>query len=445
MLILFSILVYSMSLKSYIFLIIAGLPLSLAAQSPVLQIFSERTYNPVLWENVENITLDLEEEHWNIKTTDGQLFTPELEDAPYIVSGEALPHIIITTDETLTEIPDKVNYKKADFSLEGFDEYEDISRRIDIRGRGNSSWGFPKKPYRVKFDKKVSLCGLPAAKNYVLLANYTDPSLLQFALATRIGDILELPYTNSVVPVDVTLNGVYKGSYMLTNKPGINAGSVDIDEDNSIMWELDIAYDGDLQFRSPLFDLPVMVADPDMDEETFEMWKQDFIDMEKGCYEGRPGDYFDLDIFARYLLVYEIMGVSEIGFPKSVKFFKTKGGKYIMGPIWDFDVAMGTVWDTQEHYTLDNINELVWTNWLFGYIEVDPEAIAARKKYWAQMKEKLPELLDYVDEYAESIRSSAIRNQTIWPDYDKFDASVSSLKNWLTLRFEALDKIIPYQ
>ena len=48
---------------------------------------------------------------------------------------------------------------------------------IKIRGRGNSTWFAPKKPYRIKLDKKTDLFGMGNNKDYVLLANYYDPLL----------------------------------------------------------------------------------------------------------------------------------------------------------------------------------------------------------------------------------------------------------------------------
>ena len=43
-----------------------------------------------------------------------------------------------------------------------------------IKGRGNSTWNYPKKPYALKLDKDASLLGMPAGKRWDLLANYID-------------------------------------------------------------------------------------------------------------------------------------------------------------------------------------------------------------------------------------------------------------------------------
>ena len=59
------------------------------------------------------------------------------------------------------------------------------------------------------------------------------------SVAFKIGRLLELPFTNHVIPVDVVLNGKYKGSYLLTEQIEVQKKRVDLDDKNSVMWELD--------------------------------------------------------------------------------------------------------------------------------------------------------------------------------------------------------------
>lgn len=408
------------------------------AQSQVLQIFEGCSYNPLDFNDIDTISFDIDIDHMIIKESNGNIRSFQYREGSKYAIGECLPVISITTNEYVEEIQSKTTYLEGTFTLRSFGKFEDIKREVNIRGRGNSSWDFPKKPYRLKFDKKVSLCGLPSAKNYVLLANYMDCSLIQNALAFHIGTMLGLPYTNKAIPVDVILNDIYKGSYILTNKPGINAGSVDINEKNSIMWELDTAYDEDLKFESPIFELPVMVADPsDLDEDTFEYWKKDFNEMERAVNNGKGGEYIYLEIAAKYLAVYEVFKNDEIGYPKSFKMFKTKGGKYMFGPLWDFDVAMGKVW-FGECYTQDEIDKPVWKNRLLSSLGDDPVFKTTYNNSLKSIIDYLPDLIDFIDDYSNEIRESALRNQILYPEYEDFDESVVKLKEWLTKRCEVL-------
>ena len=57
-----------------------------------------------------------------------------------------------------------------------------------IRGRGNSTWEwYPKKPYRIKLDEKAEILGLDANKDWVLLANYRDPTHLMNTFVFEMG------------------------------------------------------------------------------------------------------------------------------------------------------------------------------------------------------------------------------------------------------------------
>ena len=66
---------------------------------------------------------------------------------------------------------------------------------LQIRGRGNSTWGMPKKPYRLKLTDKQSLLGMPSSRDWVLLANYSDKTLLRNALALDLGAKLGMAWT----------------------------------------------------------------------------------------------------------------------------------------------------------------------------------------------------------------------------------------------------------
>lgn len=151
-----------------------------------------------------------------------------------------IPQFTITTeDPSITEIPSKDYYLNATLTVDGKGICENYTGKTEVKGRGNSTWGYPKKPYRLKLDKKSEICGLGKAKNYILLANHIDPTLMLNSVAFKVGQLLNIPFTNHAIPVDVVLNGKYKGSYLLTEQIEIKENRVDLDENNSVMWELD--------------------------------------------------------------------------------------------------------------------------------------------------------------------------------------------------------------
>jgi len=267
--------------------------------------------------------------------------------------GRNVPVFRITTtaDPTLKEIESKTDYLDARLSIDGCGLADDFDGDIQIRGRGNSTWNYEKKAYRLKFPVKTKICGYRKARNYVLLANYIDLSLMRNEVACLATQLVGMPYPTHATPVDVYFNDIYKGSYMLTEKVGINNGSVNLpaaDEANSCMFELDVNYDSELQAKSPYFSLPVMHKDPDEPTDPaeakawFSGWFNDFCEMEAAVQRGQDiGDYIDYTTLAKYLLVFNLCCNQEINHPKSVYLYKTRGGKYQFGPCWDFDWAFG--------------------------------------------------------------------------------------------------------
>lgn len=260
-------------------------------------------------------------------------------------------HITTVDNPELTDVESKTQYLNARLKVNGFGLAADFEGDALVRGRGNSTWNHPKKAYRLKLPVKTSLCGYRKAKNYVLLANYIDLSMMRNEVACLATQLVGMPYPTHAKPVDVYFNSAYKGSYMLIEKVGINNGSVNIpqvDEPNSIMFEMDVNYDETLRFKSPAFHLPVMHKDPDAPADPaeaktwFNEWADDFIRMETAVKEGKDiGQHVDYTTLAKYLLVFNLCCNQEINHPKSIYLYKTKGGKYQFGPCWDFDWAFG--------------------------------------------------------------------------------------------------------
>ena len=268
-----------------------------------------------------------------------------------IGANVATMRINITDDPTLKEIESKEEYLSGTLTVDGAGIYDDFSSEIQIRGRGNSTWGYPKKPYRIKLPSKQSICGFRKAKNYVLLANYIDPSMMRSAVASMAAQYVGMPYPTHSVPVDVYFNNRYKGSYTLTEKVGINNGSINLskeDEENAILFELDTNYDETLRACSDYFRLPIVVKDPDapadetMAKEWFDNWLADFHEMEAAVYSGENiGEYIDYNDLARFLLVFNLAANQELNHPKSIYLYKVAGDKWHFGPCWDFDWAYG--------------------------------------------------------------------------------------------------------
>ena len=87
-----------------------------------------------------------------------------------------------------------------------------------LKGRGNNTFRYLKKPYQFKLSEKASLSGMGKAKTWVLLANWTDISLLRNRIVLDMSREIGLKNAVECVPADVWINGLYQGLYLMTEK-----------------------------------------------------------------------------------------------------------------------------------------------------------------------------------------------------------------------------------
>lgn len=266
--------------------------------------------------------------------------------------GTNVPTVYITIPDNpgLTELYDKELYLDAMISIDGNGVVDDLEpTAVSIKGRGNSTWNYAKKPYRLKFDKKIAICGLAKAKSYALIANYIDCTLMRNAVALKMGQLLNMPFTNHCQPIRVYFNGIFKGAYFITEKIGITGASVDIDEESGILFEMDTNFDEAYKFTSMYYSLPMMVKDPDLSEiaelkgvtpeSLLSTWGDDFEAFESKVFYGEDlSGSLDMESLVNYMLVYNVCGNREPAWPKSVYLYKASlDDVYHFGPIWDFD------------------------------------------------------------------------------------------------------------
>ena len=164
-----------------------------------------------------------------------------------IAASTSLPHLYIETENNAVITPDgnKKTYVNASLVLVHGGETE-VDTTMRIRGRGNSTWLYGnlygKKPFRMELDTAQELLGLPAARNWILLANIIDSSLMANAIAFEMAHMLELPFTHTMIPVEVTVNGEYQGNYMLTEHKEVMENRIAIGADG-VLFEMDSHFD----------------------------------------------------------------------------------------------------------------------------------------------------------------------------------------------------------
>lgn len=132
---------------------------------------------------------------------------------PFFVN-DSIIHIVLPSNSNIFKVKIKTNKNKAYLIVDSYD-----LGTAGIRGRGHSSWGQPKKPYNVKFDKKQSPLGMSKSKHWILLANaYYDRTQLHNATAFEMARLVGFDWGLEGRFVELILNGTHKGLYYLCEK-----------------------------------------------------------------------------------------------------------------------------------------------------------------------------------------------------------------------------------
>ena len=369
-----------------------------------------------------------------------------------------IPVITINT-ENRANITSKDKYINATINI-----VEDITTRasgdvfessVKIKGRGNTTWYQPKKPYKLKFDKKVSLFGEAKDKEWVLLANYWDPSLVRNDVAMFMGKKSLLAYTSSSHYAEIILNGVYIGTYEVMEQQKIGENRVNV-TDNGFLLEVDAKADpSDVTFRIGSIPQPINIKDPDVaaNSESYNyivnfmqtvenaLYSANWLDKENGWQK-----YMDMDSFVDWYLINEISRNNDAVFFTSCYMHHAPGGKLFMGPLWDYDLAFGNYAGQNSipygFYIKDNIG---WYVRLFS----DPEFVKRVKERYEYFYSIKDEILNRLNESAKYLELSAVENHNKWGvlytvpqfGYSAFGAyynEVSYLRQWLIDRMEWL-------
>ena len=282
----------------------------------------------------------------------------------------AVPRIDINTVGGVN-ITSKEVYVDAEIIIDGGGVFPSMTDSVKIRGRGNSSWtGNPnaKNPYRLKFADKVMPFGLKQGKNWVLLANLLKGSMMTNAIGMKAASLFGTEAVNHIIPVELYINGTYKGSYNFTEKVGLASNSVDLeDESAAALLELDSYYDepAGQKYRSAPYALPVNIKKPDFDEGTTMCTLDDIRQRFNGFVTALWNDadlagHADMDHFARFFLFNDFICNNELNHPKSTFCYYEnvldEDSKLKFGPAWDLDWAFGYDGSYSYSYFKNHVN-----------------------------------------------------------------------------------------
>jgi len=247
------------------------------------------------------------------------------------------------------EIPyDKVHQIVSQLTIISDNGTKLLSEPGTTRERGNASRSFPKKPYRIKFDKKQHVLDAPAkAKKWTLINNYGDKTLMRNLLAFELSRRFGMPYTPYGTAVDVLLNGEYKGCYQLCDQIQVHKDRINIEEMTSAdnegsaltggyFVEIDAYAERETSWFRSNNRNPVTIKSPEEDSITTQ--QRNYIRAFFNKMESEWETYLDLNTFLRHFLVGELSGNTDTYW--SVFMYKQRDDDMMYtGPVWDFDLA----------------------------------------------------------------------------------------------------------
>ena len=347
---------------------------------------------------------------------------------------------------------------------------------LEIKVRGNSTAKADKRPYRLKFaSKKTSTDGKAhkhdllgygyAKRNWTLLANVNDKSLLRNALTYHIGKAVGMPFCPGYKFVDLVINNEYRGTYQVSDHCEVDVDRINVNADTG--WYVEF------QGRNDMCDYPMCFAEggvlmninnPEPDDENdadqraaiinpmkdwfLNTWKKAF-----GAGYSNPATgwrtYNDEETLLKFWIATELTG--DYDGLMSVKAYREADGKLCWGPLWDKDLAFGN-WDSMAAPDGKLVANLKQASCVQGYFE----NLTKDPTFMAHAKETLDNLigggikttlLAKIDEMADVVRETQKLNHDKWGDHPSgafghvdgladYQAYVDQLKEWLSDRID---------
>ncbi len=367
-------------------------------------------------------------------------------------------------------IADRENYVSAHMTIFGSDPAFAYEGSLGIRGRGNSTWGMPKKPYRLRLDSAASLLGMPGNRHWVLLANYADKSLLRNHLALGLGWSLGMAWNPRTVTVRMQLNGDDVGIYQLVEHIRVGSNRVDIVEiepgdtdpvsiTGGYLMEIDHRRECEpnVQFDTTR-GVPICIDTPD-DENIVPAqynYVRDYVRQTEDVLYGPdftnattgyvawldPASYID------YFLVAELMMNQDMQAFSSIWTYKDRGGRLQRGPLWDFDISAGNT-----DYGVNADPRGWWIRggpWYHRLFE-DPAFAQAVRARWDGIRDQLlDDLIAEMHQQATRMGAAVEHNFNRWPMLHQHTwpnavltgshaGEIAYLTDWLRQRIAWLD------
>lgn len=352
---------------------------------------------------------------------------------------------------------------------------KEFTDKVKIKVRGNSTANPTngKKAYRLKFDKKLGatkhdMLGLGySARNWTLLANVFDHSMVRNALSYHLEKEVGMDFCPGYKFADVVINGNYRGTYQICDHVEIDKNRVNINEDTGWMLEF--------QGRGNMLDKPLCfskdgilmnIKNPEPADEKDEAqvaaviapiqdwftgtWKSKWTG--SNVFDTQTGwrSVNDEESLIKFWIITELTGDYD-GWMTVKAYKEADEDKLHYGPVWDKDLAYGNYSGEQSDKFISNTeNSSSLTGYLKEYLFKDP-------RFMAKAKARLKELLDgglvdrlcaKVDELGAIVAQTEELSNTKFPrstkvgeeitNYATYAEALEQLKTYLKTRFKTV-------
>ena len=356
------------------------------------------------------------------------------------------------------------------------------------RLRGNASLAHPKKPYRIKLDtssrlfKGSDMRSTAKAKKWTLINNYSDKTLMRNLVAYEIARRMGFDYVPWSKPVDVIVNGEYRGCYQLTDQLTLDKNRISITEmeptdiegealTGGYLLELDGYADQEISWFSSAAGNPITIKFPNEDDITTEQAqyiRREFNLMEAKILSSNFADpelgfrsRLDEKSFLKYFLTEELASNPD-AFWSCYMTKERNEDLFRVGPVWDFDIAFD---NDHRYFPTCNIGNFLSLTYggagnfraLVKRLFTDQVLCDSMTTMWNTAREKqgitAESLVAYIDSTAQELMQSQRLNFIRWPILDQlvqvnpraggsYEVEVGWLKEFIGNRIDFLDRLI---
>ena len=368
----------------------------------------------------------------------------------------SIPRIVIET-ENHREIKDRETEIPAKLQIWGEKSPESEIMELTIRGRGNSSWSTPKKSYKIEFSQKKAILGMPKDKDWALIANYADKTLMKNHLIYHLSANLGVYYAPQCKFAELYLNNEYLGVYLVTETIKIAKNRINIPEDEfSFVVEVDQKYRDDEQvvfshiIQNTEQGKPFKIHSPkNASTQTLKKIETHICEFEMFLKSIRReqnnnlAQWIDINEYIKHYWIQEFSKNTDAAFNTSVFFSWIQGDVIKMGPVWDFDVSFGGYAnkgsDLSQNWYIKNY---YWNSYIFR----DSLINQVNQQFWRENRKNFSSILQNIDSLHSFLQKAAQNNFRKWDilsstehrlhlnSYNSYDEAVSDLKKWITER-----------